>query len=271
MQPFKHDLGRFLRSRRASLRLDGTVIPPFAKVRHGYGLRGEQVALLAGVSATYYARLERGESHQMSDSIFEALVSALQLDKYERQYLAHLTRPARFTSRDPGPEGSPLALLEAGLRQADGLVGRRTDLLGANGLFRALFGFRSGQRVNMALHLFLEPTMRDLLVGWERMATDTVAHLRQAAGAHPDDPALATLIGELKGKSSEFARIWAAHPATDDALAVQEFNHPQVGRLTLIVETVRVPDNPSQRMHFLTAAADSGSAERLRLLSSLAG
>nr|WP_296064362.1 helix-turn-helix transcriptional regulator [uncultured Actinoplanes sp.] len=270
MRPFKHDLGRFLRSRRASLRLDGTVIAPFAKVRHGSGLRGEQVALLAGVSTNYYARLESGESHQMSDSIFEGIVSALQLDRYERQYLALLTRPAHVSSRDHGAERAHAAI-DAGRLQAGGLLGRRTDLLGANRLFRVLYGFRSGQRVNMALHLFLEPTMRDLLLDWEGAATDAVAHLRAAFGARPGDPALNTLIGELSRKSPEFARIWAAHPALDDAFTVQQFNHPQVGRLTLLMETEDVPDHPGHRMHLLTAPEDSDSAERLRLLSSLAG
>src|SRR5690242_7930538 len=78
-----NDLGDFLRARRAGISPDKSGIPLYGTPRRVPGLRREEVALLAGMSTNYYARLEQGESHQMSDSVFEALAGALQLDDSE--------------------------------------------------------------------------------------------------------------------------------------------------------------------------------------------
>jgi hypothetical protein len=84
-----------------------------------------------------------------------------------------------------------------------------------------------------------------------------------------DDPLLAELIGELSIRSAEFARIWATHPVAECLHAVRDWDHPLVGRLTLNEESLRLPDDPGQRIIFNGAEPGSASAERLRLLASL--
>ena len=70
------------------------------------GLRREELALLAGVSASYYTRLEQGQSLSASAEVLDALAGALRLDDSERRYLHDLAgtgrRPAR--PRKPAPE-----------------------------------------------------------------------------------------------------------------------------------------------------------------------
>lgn len=199
-----NDLGEFLRTRRAALTPEETGVPTYGATRRVPGLRREEVALLAGMSANYYARLEQGESHQMSDSVLDAIARALRLDEGERLHLARLAWPAQTPRHDPGPEtvrDSLRAMVESNTAQAVGIIGRRIDLLGGNRLYYALLGLRPGQRVNGVLRMFLDPAMRDFYVDWETEATGLAAYLRLASGELPDDPELAAVIGELTIKS----------------------------------------------------------------------
>ncbi|WP_203708471.1 helix-turn-helix transcriptional regulator [Asanoa iriomotensis] len=266
------ELGDFLRSRRAALTPASTGIRTFGTARRVPGLRREEVAQLAGVSVNYYTRIEQGESHQMSDSVLDALATALRLDEAERLHLVRLARPAAVPRRVLGREtvrDSVLAVATSSTDQAVIVVGRRTDLLGGNRLGFALLGLDPDERPNMARQMFLEPAMRDLIVDWEREAHNTVAYLRNASSDATDDPLLAELVGDLSIHSAEFARIWAMHPVAECLHAVREWEHPLVGRLTLNEESLRLPDDPGQRIIFNGAAPGSPSAERLRLLASL--
>jgi transcriptional regulator with XRE-family HTH domain len=266
------ELGDFLRSRRAALSPAESGVPTSGSPRRVPGLRREEVAQLAGVSVNYYTRIEQGESHQMSDSVMEAIANALRLDDGERLHLFRLAWPAQVTRRDPGPEqvrDSLIALAESNTDQAVLIVGRRTDVLGGNRLGFALMGLRPDQRPNMAKLTFLDPAMRDLFVNWETQAREIASYLRMASSELPDDQLLIELIGELSIKSEDFARIWATHPVGECMYAVKELNHPLVGRLTLNEEALRLPDDPAQRILFFGATAGSDSAERLRLLDSL--
>ena len=266
------ELGDFLRSRRAALTPAESGVPTNGSPRRVPGLRREEVAQLAGVSVNYYTRIEQGESHQMSDSVMEAIANALRLDESERLHLLRLAWPAQVTRRETGPEqvrDSVLALAESNTDQAVVVVGRRTDLLGGNRLGFAVLGLRPDQRPNLAKLMFLDPAMRDLYADWPKQARNIASYLRMASSDQPDDRLLAELIGELSIKSEDFARIWATHPVGECLHAVREFRHPLVGQLTLNEESLRLPDDPGQRIIFLGAAAGSDSAERLRLLDSL--
>jgi transcriptional regulator with XRE-family HTH domain len=268
----KNELGEFLRARRAALTPQETGVPTYGKERRVPGLRREEVALLAGVSVKYYTRLEQGESHQVSDSVLEAIAGALRLDESDRRYLARLAFPTQLTRRDNQSEtvrGSLLALVEATTDKAALVLGRHMDILGGNPLGYALFGLRPGKSVNLAMLLFLEPAARDLFVDWETEAQNHAAYLRVATATQPGDRRMAELIGELSIKSADFVRIWSAHPVTECAHGVHRYNHPLVGRLDLTEEGLDVPDMPGQQISFQCPAPGSDSAERPRLLQSL--
>ncbi|QRP47674.1 helix-turn-helix transcriptional regulator [Amycolatopsis sp. FDAARGOS 1241] len=249
-------------------------MPTYSTSRRVPGLPREEVAQLAGMSVNYYTRIEQGESHQLSDSVLEAIANALRLDESERMHLLRLAWPAQRAKREtePGPEQvreSLLAIVESSVDHAAVILGRRTDLLGGNRLGFALFGVDPDARPNLTKRMFLDPAMRDLVVDWEHQATNSAAYLRMTVGEQVDDPLMAELVGELSIESPEFAWIWAAHPVAECSHSVREFDHPLVGRLTLNEENLRMPDVPGQHILFFGAAPGSPSAERLRLLDSL--
>ncbi|GAB3536028.1 hypothetical protein GCM10027403_15330 [Arthrobacter tecti] len=94
------ELGEFHRVRRAALQPDDVGLRSF-DMRRVPELRREEIAMLAGVSSTYYTRLEQGLSSNASDSVIEALARALNLNDDERVHLKNLARPVKRTRRAP--------------------------------------------------------------------------------------------------------------------------------------------------------------------------
>src|SRR6202161_1641510 len=93
--PSSDEITEFLTSRRAAGTPEQAGLPTFGS-RRVPGLRREEVASLAGVSVEYYKRLERGNASGVSNSVLEALASALQLNHAERARLhdlAHVANP----------------------------------------------------------------------------------------------------------------------------------------------------------------------------------
>ncbi|MFI1132541.1 helix-turn-helix domain-containing protein [Streptomyces althioticus] len=277
------ELGAFLRSRRAALTPEETGLTSFGQ-RRVPGLRREELADLAGISVTYYTRLERGESHQVSDSVLASLSRVLGLSRDEQAYLARLARPGRAARTANGaaePERlrpAVQALVDAADSQAVLVVGRRADVLGGNRLGYALWGLPApddpapglapgGPRPNIARMTFLDPSTRDLLLDWEAQARDITGYLRHAVAQHPDDRELHALIGELSARSPDFVRIWSAHPVSDCLSSQRGYRHPRVGTLLLDEEVLRLTDAPGVRVIFSGAEENTESAERLRLLA----
>lgn len=268
-------LGEFLRIRRGRLKPQDVGIASYG-ARRVPGLRREELAQLAGVSVTYYARLEQGQSHQASVPVIEALARALELTDDERVYLHNLARPAPVRPPAPAP-----ATARHGTRQLIDsldvpavLIGMRTEVLAWNELgYRLLAGHLDDdapdhldRRPNLTRMLFLDPHHRDLFPRWENSASCAVASLRLTASRHGDDPELAALIGELTINSEQFAALWSAHPVAEHASGPRHLRHPEVGELTLDLETLLLADDPDQRLLIYSAADQSPSHAALRLL-----
>jgi transcriptional regulator with XRE-family HTH domain len=270
-------LADFLRSRRGRLTPDDVGIVSYG-TRRVEGLRREEIARLAGVSVTYYTRLEQGQSHQASHSVIEALADALRLSDDERSYVHQLARPARTRSRRRVRAGTA----RPGTRQlvarmddvAAMLIGSRTEVLAWNRLGHLLLAGhldadapdRPADRPNLTRMLFLDPHYRDLHPRWEVAAACAVASLRIPASRDADDRELATLIGELAMRSEEFAALWAGHPVASHAYGTRHLRHPEVGELTLELETLDLADGTGHRLVTYTAAHGSPSDAALRLL-----
>src|SRR5690349_16720295 len=105
-------LADFLRRRRELLG-PGDVGLPEGVRRRTPGLRREEVAQLAGMSADFYSRLEQSRGANPSESIVAALARALRCDLDERDHLYHLAGFAP-PPRRPGRHVRPglLALAE---------------------------------------------------------------------------------------------------------------------------------------------------------------
>lgn len=279
-------LGEFLRARRARLHPDELELPPAGDRRRVPGLRREELALLAGVSAPYYARLEQGTSRNASPEVLDAIAHALDLDGSERRHLHDLAAAPRDRSsrRRPAPEDGTerlapaLAQLLPALREVPALVlGRRLDVLAWNPLAHALLAGhlepdlvdRPEQRPNNARSVFLDPHTIELYADWPRKARAVVGHLRMTAGRHPDDPRLATLIGELTMRSPEFARLWADHTVGSCEGSTYPLRHPLVGPIIVSQQTLSPIGVTEQSLVTITTTPGSASEEALGLLRRL--
>ncbi|MEU9972843.1 helix-turn-helix transcriptional regulator [Streptomyces sp. NPDC051014] len=265
------ELADFLRHART--RLDPADVGLAAGARRRTpGLRREEVASLAGMSADYYTRLEQSRGPRPSRQMLTAMARALRLTEDERDHLFHLAgeepprREATSTHVRPG-----LLLVLDRLHDTPALV--TTDygeVLAQNALSRALSGdvlARPPRERNLLRRYFLDPSARDLFPPEDRPAhtRDHVANLRAVAAARPADPVLAALVAELLAGSEEFARLWADHEVAVRRATVKRFLHPAVGLLELDCEVLLNADT-HQQLVVHTARPGTASHERLQLL-----
>lgn len=272
-------LGDFLYARRSQLRPADVGLKDYGDRRRVAGLRREELALLAGVSASYYTRLEQGQSVGASPEILDAVARALCLDASERRHLHDLADAGRrrTPAHRPRPEHAGAATLHllSTLESVPALVtGRRADVLAWNRLGHALFAAhvspdspqRAPERPNLARMLFLDPHTRALYADWPAKAKAVVENLRMVAGRHPDDTRLASLIGELTVKSAEFATMWSGHRVHPCDFASYEMRHPLVGTLTVTQQSLNLPQAPDQHLVLAVTEPDSPSREAVTLL-----
>ncbi|GLW09460.1 transcriptional regulator [Microtetraspora sp. NBRC 13810] len=275
------ELGEFLRSRRALVRPEDLGLRTYGGRRRVPGLRREELAQLAGVSAGYYTRLEQGQSPNASDAVLDAVARVLRLDDAERAHLYVLARPKPKARRRPArPEQvrPGVRVMIESFGDVPALVmGRFADFLGWNPMAHALlaghldFGApdRPADRPNFARMVFLDPHIRELYADWPAKARSTVADLRLIAGNHPEDPGLTGLVGELTVRSPEFAGLWAAHTVGDCGTQARVYRHPLVGEMSLTAEFMTLPNDDGQRVAVFNAEPGSPSEAALHLLADL--
>jgi transcriptional regulator with XRE-family HTH domain len=273
----KEDVRQFLTSRRAKVTPQQAGLQTFGGKRRVAGLRREEVALLAGVSADYYTRLERGNLAGVSDQVLDALARALLLDDAERSHLFDLARastgPVRGSRRTAVSKVRPgvLRILES-LATPAYARNARTDILAANNLAIVMYDGildRDQFPLNLAKFLFLDRRALGFFLDWDTVADDSVAALRAEAGRNPHDKSLTDLVGELATRSDEFRTRWARHNVKPHRTAVKRLHNSLVGDIELTGEAM---DLPGDGLVIITYTAEPGSpaAEALRFLSSWA-
>ncbi|MFJ8164918.1 helix-turn-helix domain-containing protein [Streptomyces sp. NPDC096136] len=261
-------LGEFLRARRA-----GTSPQDVGMTSHGVrrvpGLRREEVAVLAGVNADYYTRLEQGRERNPSAQLTEALGRALRLDADGLAHLHRLAgtapRTARARTADALPPG--LSQLLDGQRDAAAFViNRALDVLAANPLAQDLHA--PFERMdNLARMVFLDPAAPRFYTRWADTAEATAGHLRRAVGAHPHDRWLGERVDALRGRSADFDRLWNRHVIREKTQGTKEFLHPHAGPLSLTYLAFDVRAAPGDlQLVVYQAAPGSPGARALALL-----
>jgi transcriptional regulator with XRE-family HTH domain len=274
-----NEIREFLATRRARISPAQAGLATYGR-RRVPGLRREEVAMLAGVSTDYYARLERGNLTGVSDSVMEALARALRLDEAECAYLHDLARTANTAPRarrQPAPKQQVRPVTQ---RILDGMtalpaivLNGRLDLLAANRLGSALYSpvYADPSRpVNLARFCFLNPHATALYPHWDDAANTTVAMLRIEAGRNPYDRALSDLIGELSTLSETFRNRWATHNVALHRAGAKQFHHPVVGDLRLAYEVMDLSADTGLTLTAYSPEPDSPSADALALLASWA-
>ncbi|MGA5448589.1 helix-turn-helix domain-containing protein [Streptomyces umbrinus] len=270
------ELGAFLKARRMELSPAQVGLPDSPGGRRRVkGLRREEVALLASISADYYTRLEQGR-RQASEPVLDTLARVLRLDDSERAYLFELSgkdaaRPRRRTTQKVEPQ---LRRLLDDLATTPAVVlGRRTDILAWNPMAAALFTDFARipeSKRNFVRLVFRDPAVRALYPDWDWVAQTSLAQLRMEAARDPQDPRLVELVGELSLQDPDFRRWWGAHRVAVQGTGTKVLNHPIVGELTLDWSFLTSTADPDQQLITLTAEPGTPSHDRLRILASWA-
>ncbi|MFF4133932.1 helix-turn-helix domain-containing protein [Streptomyces mirabilis] len=264
-------LGEYVRARRELVTPEQVGIP-VSGVRRVPGLRREEVAMLAGISADYYLRLEQGRDRNPSVQVLESLARVLRLDDAATAYLLRLgadkpRRHRRRRRRETVPPG--IAKLVATLPLPALVEGRYFDVLAANALATALSP-RLVAGANRLRALFLDPAEQALHPDWESAARGMVAGFRESVGTDIDDPRFIELVGELCLASPRFSRLWARHDVEACEGSPKHIDHPQVGGLRLNRERLGIDGTAGQTLVIYHPDPGTDSAEKLLLLASAA-
>ncbi len=239
--------------------------------------------MLAGVSADYYTRLERGSLVGASDSVLEALARALQLDDAERDHLFDLARTANSAGVAAAKKRAGTSrqrikpviqqVLDAITEAAADVRNERGDIVASNRLGYALYSEIHAETVqppNVARYTFLNPRARDFFVDWDKAATDVVAVLRATVGRNPYDKPLSDLVGELSTRSDDFRVRWAAHNVRRHTSGSKRMRHPVIGEIELNYQSFELPGEPGLRFNVFTAEPGTHNQQALQFLASWA-
>jgi len=248
----RRELGAFLRARRERTS-PAEVGLPGSDRRRTPGLRREELAVIAGVSTTWYAYLEQGRDVRPSDQVLTAIANALLLNGDERTYLRALAAGAGGTPPPPPAEtiAPEVAAIPALLNPSPAYItGVTTDLLAWNDAAAEYFPGLTDQpasgTINLARWVFLDPAARRILVDWTDIAQSVLARLRTNAGRHPGDPRFARLTDDLLAHSPEAAAWWPRYDIATSRSGTKHLRHPTRGELTLGHAAFTVTDAPDQ-------------------------
>ncbi|MFE2379750.1 helix-turn-helix transcriptional regulator [Streptomyces sp. NPDC059398] len=267
----RSSLGAFIRSRRERLSPADAGVADTAR-RRTPGLRREEVAVLSGVSLSWYTWLEQGRDIKVSRQVLGSLARALRLSVMEEQHLYRLAGelpPAAESGRAcPVAAGHLQAVLDALNPNPSFLLDQHWDILGWNraetGLFTDFSELPEARR-NMLWMIFGWGPARELMTDWEQQATLVLAQFRMTADEHPADPRFGEITAELRSASPEFARYWERHEVAGYQPVLKRFQHPRAGALSLRQSKLIAADDP--RIHLVTRLpVDPQSAARLPLL-----
>ena len=275
-------ISEFLTTRRAKLTPSQVGLPDFGGRRRVPGLRREEVALVAGMSAEYYKRLERGNAAGVSESVIDGVSRALQLDEAEHAHLQDLVRAANTGAhRQQRPRSVRTTQLTSGMRQTIDAMSTvpvfiqngRLDAVATNRLGAALFSEMLDDArppANAARFIFLEPRAQTFYREWDAQTRQIVAVLRAEAGRSPHDRQLTDLVGELSTRSDLFRKLWGAHDVREHRTGLKLVHHPVVGDLDLTFQAMDLASDRGLQMVVFSAEPGSPTHERLQLLANVA-
>ncbi|MEU6854224.1 helix-turn-helix transcriptional regulator [Actinacidiphila alni] len=267
------ELAAFLKTRRDRIRPDDVGLPAGPR-RRVPGLRREEVAQLAGLSADYYTELERGRGAQPSAQALGALARALRLTTDERDHLFHLAdRPVPGTAHGFAGQAQPalLGLLDRLTTTPAQVITDLHETLVQNEGAAALIGRPPAVRGAARSYVhrwFTDPDARGLYPPEDHPHHSRVfvSDLQAVAARRGKDTEVARMVAELRRRSEEFATLWSAHDVALRRTDHKRIVHPQLGVIELDCHSLFSEDG-RQRLLWFTAPPGTKGAEQLELLS----
>ncbi|WP_065089653.1 helix-turn-helix transcriptional regulator [Acidihalobacter prosperus] len=246
-------LSELLRTRRLRLQ-PADVGLPMGSRRRTQGLRREEVAMLAGISTTYYVFLEQGRAARPSRRVVDALADALQFDPTERALLHALAldMTEEAESAYDAPLDPTLSEIVMHLDPKPAYVtGRYWDVLAANRAARLLWTdwhqLAPPER-NMLRWVLTAPAARNILVEWEQEAIALTARFRAAAMRHPEDPAFQLMAEQLMADSPSFKDWWPRHEVAPLTDGTKILRHCDLGEIQLRHIVLQVASNSDHKL-----------------------
>ncbi|MFW6695091.1 helix-turn-helix transcriptional regulator [Streptomyces sp. MAR4 CNX-425] len=266
-------LAAYLKSRRDRIRPADVGLPTGPR-RRVPGLRREEVAALAGLSADYYTELEGGRGAQPSAQVLAALARALRLTGDERDHLFHLAdRPLPPAAYGPTAHVQPglLGLLDRLTTTPAQVITDLHEILVQNPLAVALVGrppARTGPRASLVYRWFTDPESRTLYPPEDHPHHSRVfvADLQAVAAKRGGDAEVTGMVTALRKRSEEFAALWDTHDVALRRSDHKRIVHPSLGVIELDCHSLFSEDG-RQRLLWFDAPPDSEGAAQLRLLS----
>jgi transcriptional regulator with XRE-family HTH domain len=226
------------------------------------GLRREELAAKAGISATWCAWIEQGRPVQASSEALGRLSRALSLSRAERDYLFELAGRSHPDIRpDPDVPTSLLAAVTAVRHPAYGLD-RLWDACCWNKPAARLFrGWLNGDHQrNLLRFVFLESSARKLIPRWEDRARHILAEFRADYARNFRDGRVRSFVDSLRRASPLFDAAWNEHDVRHREGGPRIFNHPDEGRRHFIQHTFIPSERPDYKLVLLVPTAGSPSS-----------
>jgi transcriptional regulator with XRE-family HTH domain len=258
MDTRRQELAEFLQAMRQRGSPEAFGFPSGSR-RRTQGLRREEVAQLAGISATWYTWIEQAREINVSPDALDRLATALKLSKTERSYLfdmADRRDPQVHQSEvDTAPE--TLVSMLSQIQVPAYIMGRTWDLLAWNQAAATLFtglldiAWPEGQHPNLLRFVFANPYARQFVVNWEMRSRRLVAEFRADCRSRLEEPEVKQLVDELSSSSPEFDRFWKQHDVLERQGGQREFQHPQAGLIHFQQVTLRLVEQEQLKLVLL--------------------
>ncbi len=255
------ELGRFLRIRRE--RVDPRQIGfPLVGRRRTSGLRREEVAVLAGVSTTWYTYVEQGRNRNVSPAVLNSVARVLQLSDDEVRYMHFLAYGQMTDELLSDTSVSVIDMLIKVVSTTDHhpypvyLVDHRCDLIAWNKAATQWYDDWAklpAEDRNFMHWLFTSPRAREAIVDWVVLARDMTARWRLEIARWPGDKLIEHRISSLSETSPEFVLFWEEYGISEHHANVRRLRHPELGEKALLIFPVRTPyvSAPGIIYHFL--------------------
>jgi transcriptional regulator with XRE-family HTH domain len=271
----RREIADFLKTRRTRRQPEELGLPR-GRRRRTPGLRREEVAAAAGVSAEWYTWLEQAREVRPSAQVLTRIGEALRLEPYETRHLLTLGGYAIPAS---GPDVVRTVSVSLRLQRLIDqmeygpawVFGERWDIVAWNRAASVIHGDLAtlqGIERNALYQLFLGHRMRAMLLDWETHGRLCVAKLRATYARRVDDPWFNELVTLLRTRSADFERWWNQNDIETSQEGVKHYEHPEVGRLVFDFTVLDVLDErmSSLRLVAYVPAPGTGTREKVEKL-----